>query len=234
MIWAIELGNTRTKVTCLDASGASIVDTRYFAPEDFSWAQDLTPSFPLRIANTAQRSVPQHLQICQVELSAPWPFQLDCSPSIGVDRCLAVLGARQLHPSGPLAVISCGTCLTGTLLDDQNRLSGGPISPGWTMRLRAMAHFAPALPVLSPEASPLTPRGTRSTESSMQQGAFAGMATEMEYWIQAWQREFPGIAIFITGGDGPAFAKPSESGIFAASNLEALGLLAQYLYEKHR
>ena len=234
MIWAIELGNTRTKVTCLDASGASIVDTCYFAPEDFSWAQDLTPSFPLRIANTAQRSVPQHLQICQVELSAPWPFQLDCSPTIGVDRCLAVLGARQLHPSGRLAEKSCGTCMTGTLLDDQNRLSGGPISPGWTMRLRAMAHFAPALPVLSPEGSPLTPRGTRSTESSMQQGAFAGMAAEMEYWIQAWQREFPGIAIFITGGDGPAFAKPSESGIFAASNLEALGLLAQYLYEKHR
>jgi hypothetical protein len=41
------------------------------------------------------------------------------------------------------------------------------------------------------------------------------------------------VAIFLTGGDGPAFAKPLESGIFAASNLEALGIFAQYDYEKN-
>jgi len=37
----------------------------------------------------------------------------------------------------------------------------------------------------------------------------------------------PRCGHFLTGGDGPAFAKPLESGIFAASNLEALGIFAQ-------
>lgn len=233
MIWAVELGNSRTKVTGLGADGEPLSPTRYFSADDPSWAASLTDSFPVRIANTAARTLPALPNAKVLQLSDAWPFELRCSPTVGLDRCLAVLGARQLHPTGPLAVISCGTCLTGTLLDDQNLLLGGPISPGWTMRLRAMAHFAPALPSLAPEPSPLTPHGTLSTEASMQQGAYAGMVAEIAHWVQAWQHEFPGIRVFITGGDGPAFAKPSESGIFAASNLEARGLLAQYLYEKH-
>jgi len=233
MIWAVELGNTRTKVTSVGVDGEPVGPTCFFPKNDSTWTCILKGDFPIRIANTSGQPIPELPNSKVLQLADAWPFKLSCSPSIGIDRCLTVVGARSLHPHGPLAVISCGTCLTGTLLSDSNELLGGPISPGWTMRLQAMGHYAPSLPLVFPEQSPFTPQGTRSTESSMQQGAFVGMSAEIEYWVQAWQREFPGIQIFITGGDGPAFAKPFESGIFAASNLEARGLYAQYLYEKH-
>ncbi|MFM1884718.1 MAG: hypothetical protein RL168_902 [Bacteroidota bacterium] len=233
MIWAVELGNTRTKVTRMDLHGARVGETLHYAPEDFTWVAQLDQTFPIRVANTANRPLPEALKGHVVQLQSPWPFAMQCAPTLGIDRCLSVLGARQIHPNGPLAVISCGTCLTGTLLDGDDVLCGGPIAPGWTMRLNAMAHYAPALPAVQPVVRPFEPRGTLSTEASMQQGAYTGMEAEISHWIAAWQEEFPGIAIFITGGDGPTFAKPSESGIFAASNLEARGLLAQYVYETH-
>ena len=195
MIWAVELGNTRTKVSFVKAEDANAVETQFFAPDDFSWLDAIDPNAPIRVANTARRNLPPALLGHQVTLDAPWPFTLACAPTIGVDRCLAALGARQLHPKGPLAVISCGTCLTGTLLDGNNFLKGGPISPGWSMRLKAMAHFAPALPALEPVKRPFYPSGSVSTAEGMHEGAYAGMQAEIDHWIAGWQQEFAGIEI---------------------------------------
>ena len=233
MIWAIELGNTRSKRTQFNASGVQLGNTEYFAVDSLEWCAEISPGTVLRIANTAQRSLPESLIPCILTPEHPWPFRREASPTIGMDRCLAVMGVRSLHPKGPVAVISCGTCLTGTLLDADQALRGGPISPGWSMRLQAMSDGAPALPRLAPVEAPFTPSGTTNTESSMQQGAYHGMLAEIRSWIAAWRQEYPDVAIFLTGGDGPAFAKPLESGIFAASNLEALGIFAQYDYEKN-
>jgi len=233
MIWAIELGNTRSKRTQFNALGVQHGNTEYFAVDSLEWSQGISPGTVLRVANTAQRSLPETMTSCVLTPDHPWPFRHEAAPTIGVDRCLGVLGARRLHPLGPIAVISCGTCLTGTLLDADQTLRGGPISPGWWMRLRAMSDGAPTLPRVAPAEAPFTPSGTTSTESSMQQGAYHGMLSEIQSWITAWRHQYPDVAIFLTGGDGPAFAKPLESGIFAASNLEALGIFAQYDYEKN-
>jgi len=233
MIWAIELGNTRNKRTRFSPHGEQLGETEFFKLDDWSWLDSMTEGVELRIVNTAQRFVPEDLSTAVLTQDSPWPMTWQAAPTIGLDRCLAVLGARRLHPVGDLAVISCGTCLTGTLLDAANTLRGGPISPGWTMRLEAMAAGARVLPRLSPESLPFSPTGTITTESSMQQGAYHGMLAEMQFWIASWRQEYPDVAIYLTGGDGSAFAKPLESGIFAASNLEALGIFAQYDYEKN-
>ncbi len=208
-------------------------ETEFFSTDDMTWLEALPAGVVLRIVNTANGPLPDVLLNSVVTRDHPWPLTWGAAPTIGLDRCLAVIGARSIHPHGEIAVISCGTCLTGTLLDATNTLRGGPISPGWNMRLQAMADGAPALPRLTPEIAALTPAGTPSTEASMRQGAYHGMLVEMQSWMSSWRQEYPKVAIYLTGGDGLAFAKPLESGIFAASNLEALGILAQYNYEKN-
>ncbi len=234
MISALELGNSRSKLTRFDMNGVPMGETRYFDAGDMQWQREIPSNDVLRIGNTSgvTLSAPWAEQV--VTLSHPWPFDFDCSPDLGIDRCLAMLGARQKQPQGPLAVISCGTCLTGTLLTDQNVLLGGPISPGWSTRLESMADYAPALPRLSAVAQRLSSMGSRTTKDSMLQGSYEGMLAEIQRIIHLWTQEYPNLTIFLTGGDGPAFAKPLESGIFAASNLEALGLFAQYSYEQNQ
>ena len=157
MIWAIELGNTRNKRTRFSPHGEQLGETEFFKLDDWSWLDSMAEGVELRIVNTAQRFVPEDLSTAVLTQDSPWPMTWQAAPTIGLDRCLAVLGARRLHPVGDLAVISCGTCLTGTLLDAANTLRGGPISHGWTMRLEAMAAGARVLPRLSPESLPFSP-----------------------------------------------------------------------------
>ena len=54
MIWAVELGNTRTKVSFVKAEDANAVETQFFAPDDFSWLDAIDPNAPIRVANTAK------------------------------------------------------------------------------------------------------------------------------------------------------------------------------------
>ena len=55
---------------------------------------------------------------------------------------------------------------------------------------------------------------------------------EINQRIKEFQTMEPEINCFLVGGDGPAFASSLESGIFATSNLEAIGLFAQWKYEQ--
>jgi type III pantothenate kinase len=54
--------------------------------------------------------------------SEPW--------RLGVDRWVALIGARQLFPDRALCVIDVGTALTVDLLDEDGRHRGGAIIPG--------------------------------------------------------------------------------------------------------
>ena len=234
MLYAVEIGNSRTKVTCFSEEGLMLGDTHYFDRLDLSWWPNLGINDVLRIANTSNLQLQQDWERHVISLKDPWPFAFSCSPSIGIDRCLGVLGARMHQPKGSIGVISCGTCMTATLLTEDDRLLGGSISPGWKMRLDAMADYAPSLPRLSAVMAQFSPEGTRNTEESLHQGAYAGMYAEIEKICTVWSTQDANIHIFITGGDGMAFAKPLESGIFAASNLEAHGIFAQYKYGQQR
>ncbi|MFZ8962142.1 MAG: hypothetical protein ACO2YM_01535, partial [Schleiferiaceae bacterium] len=61
MIWAIELGNTRSKRTQFNARGVQLGNTEYFAVDSLEWCAEISPGTVLRIANTAQRSLPESL-----------------------------------------------------------------------------------------------------------------------------------------------------------------------------
>jgi type III pantothenate kinase len=143
--------------------------------------------------------------------------------TLGRDRIAAVIGARThvLNKNPNILVIDAGTCITYDLLLNQS-YKGGSISPGLTMRLKAMHHFTAKLPEVPLELN--VPLVANSTFSGMQSGAFYGMLHEIQGYISHYQKLYPDIQIFITGGDMPYFEKHLETSIFAHPNLVLDGL----------
>ena len=68
--------------------------------------------------------------------------------TLGKDRLAGVVGARNMMPSGPLLVIDAGTALTYDIVTAGGEYLGGAISPGLSMRFKALHTFTGRLPLL--------------------------------------------------------------------------------------
>ena len=235
MIAIIERGNTRTKLSVMDIK-ANIIESK-------SWNEfnvDLIHKFlskdfeNIRYCNTSRvfEVIPKNWH--EVFSTSEWPIEINYSKNVGVDRLAGVTGARVVSKKKSLLVISCGTCLTFSYLNVKNSFQGGAISPGLAMRMKSMSDYTNSLPLLKPDYKKKVSQYTSSTETSMQKGAYEGMLFEIQHRISLYKRVDPDVQIFVTGGDGPAFAESLEYSIFANPNLEALGLFAQWSYEKNR
>ena len=235
MIAIVERGNTRTKLSVMDIK-ANII--RFKSWNEFNIDiihKSLSKDFQdIRYCNTSRNFevIPKNWH--EVFSTSEWPIQINYSKNIGVDRLAGVTGARVISKKKSLLVISCGTCLTFSHLNVKNRFQGGAISPGLSMRIKSMSAYTNSIPLLEPGYKKKVSQDTDNTETSMQKGAYEGMLFEIQHRISLYKRVDPDIQIFITGGDGPAFAESLEYSIFANPNLEAIGLFAQWSYEKNR
>ena len=59
---------------------------------------------------------------------------------LGVDRWMAVLGARKIFSNGNIIIVNCGTAITVDWLDDMNRFQGGAILPGFELAAKALSN----------------------------------------------------------------------------------------------
>jgi len=71
--------------------------------------------------------------------------------SLGYDRIAAIAGACQLFPGKNVLVIDAGTAITYDLKTDHEEYLGGTISPGLSMRFRALHEYTSRLPLIEPE-----------------------------------------------------------------------------------
>lgn len=139
--------------------------------------------------------------------------------TLGRDRLAAMAGAVHLFPNKNVMVLDAGTCLTTSVLENGVFL-GGSISPGLTMRYRAMHEQTGRLPLLDTDvASNLI---GDSTEMSMRSGAWFGFLSEVEYRISTLPSSYTCI---LTGGDAPLLAEHIKYPIFAEPLLNHYGLL---------
>ncbi|HEU4718330.1 MAG TPA: type III pantothenate kinase [Bacteroidia bacterium] len=144
------------------------------------------------------------------------------SGTLGYDRLAAAIGAKQLFPASPVLAVVAGTCITYNIIDAENNFTGGAISPGLHMRLRAMHEFTAHLPLAEITGEiPLT--GT-DTNSSLLSGAVHGATEEIRGMMHAYTAAFPGLKTVIAGGDGAFLAEGLKNGIFARPDLVAEGL----------
>ena len=159
-------------------------------------------------------------KLVMVSASTPMPMKVDYDTpgTLGADRIAAALGAAELFPGKDCLIFDFGTAITVDLVTSDRRFMGGNISPGLSLRLRALHEHTGRLPLVSPSA-PVRMYG-RNTAEAISNGVVLGIMFEVEKYIE----NNPQCRIIFTGGDSLFFAKKLKSPIFVTFNLVLKGL----------
>ena len=144
--------------------------------------------------------------------------------TIGTDRLALSAAAVHFYPGKNNLVISLGSCITYNFINQYHQFLGGSISPGMEMRFKAMQIFTAKLPLVQKDWN--FPLIGYDTKTNMQSGVIAGMAYEMDGFIDSYAKKYGNFNVVLTGGDNAYFAGQLKNKIFADSNFLFKGLYA--------
>ena len=229
---AIDLGNTALKWAIFDDKNLI-----YRGKFDYSnLISDLSTLEKFQISKVAYSSVIQVPEVLNEFLrcyNSVLPISRAClfpinsiyetPESLGIDRLTNAVAATSLYAGFDVLVIDCGTCLKVDFVSLKNGFEGGAISPGLSMRYKALNQFTHQLPYLEPKHfNQLT---GKNTSDSIHNGVMNGMANEIAGAIRAYQEKYPNIKLVITGGDYHYFQNLMEKkAIFAEPDLTLIGI----------
>lgn len=142
--------------------------------------------------------------------------------TLGYDRIAAAVGAGALFPGKNVLIIDTGTAITIDLLTADDSYLGGNISPGVSMRFRALHEFTENLPMVD-AAWPAGEMG-RDTTEAIRSGVLNGIVFELDGYITRQKTRYPDLKVVMTGGDAEIFDKRLKNSIFVDSNLNLYGL----------
>ncbi len=152
--------------------------------------------------------------------------------TLGVDRMVAAVGVNHLFPDEDNLIIDLGTCATIDFIDKKGIFHGGTITPGLTLRMRAMSHFTESLPDISGEWQKIAEnRSGRSTKESLLNGSLTGLTYELNAIIETYSKNFASLNIILTGGDAQFFESRIKAHTFAGSKIVEIGLYRIWKYQ---
>ena len=142
--------------------------------------------------------------------------------TLGPDRIAAAVGAVALAPERSLLVVDLGSAITIDTVTSAGEYLGGNISPGMTMRFKALHQATEKLPLYSAPQE----IGTMgdNTKHAIQNGVALGILYEIEGYIARAERLYGDLDIFFTGRDAFYFADKLKKPIFATCDLVLSGL----------
>ena len=230
---AIDIGNTRIKLGifkqkkllrsyCFDSDASVVELLQLYRAEDIIYSSVRRRSDPLHTLLDEIGALALHAGLVGLCLKVDYR-----SPeTLGADRIAAAAGALYLRPNCHNLVISIGTCLSYTLLDSSSRLLGGAISPGLRMRLRSMAEQTSELPLVDLETLVRSrpPLLGRSTVECLGAGVWQGTEAEIRAMIEDYAHQYPGLGVFLCGGDAQSLQIRTPSPIVVSEELILLGL----------
>jgi type III pantothenate kinase len=118
--------------------------------------------------------------------------------TLGTDRLAAAVGAATLNPGRDILIIDVGTCITYDFVNSRGEYLGGNISPGPTIRFKALNKFTARLPFVDREgANPLL---GDTTITAIRSGVIRGVKYEIEGYIRRFSEKYPNLYIYLTGG----------------------------------
>lgn len=152
-----------------------------------------------------------------------YPFEIDYGTpeTLGVDRLAAAAGGRVHHRGADLLVIDAGSALTVDLVSD-GAYRGGSISPGLSMRFRALHEFTGRLPLVTRYDS--FPFPGRTTEEAITAGVVMGLVYEINEYIRTFEKRHKKLVTVITGGDSELISSRIDKKIFIYPDLVTEGL----------
>ena len=148
--------------------------------------------------------------------------------TLGKDRLAAVTGANNNYPGRNVLVVDLGTAITYDLVDEFNCYLGGNISPGMTLRFRALHEFTGRLPLVQPKQK--IKFMADNTEDAIAAGVEKGIIFEIESYINILENQYRNMIIIFTGGDAKYFDKKLKNTIFVDPFLILTGLNRILIY----
>lgn len=205
----LDVGNTAIKWRLADAdglrdpsgvaaTGASLCESM----KTHEWNAIVLSSVAGEVADTALltalktvRSVP--VWQARAESSCSGLVSCYAQPArMGVDRWLAMLGARQAS-AGPLCVIDAGTAITLDLVAAQGRHEGGYILPGADLMRRALTADTGQIQVDALDTPTLSPGS--DTQTCVNAGGWRAVIGA----VQSVLADYPEHRALLTGGLAP-------------------------------
>lgn len=226
---AIDIGNTRAKAAVFN--GNNLVHEQALENGDLERIiREYTPQHAVlssvgKIAEEISAVLgSMQVPLLMVTYQTPFPFRIeyDTPETLGMDRVAGVAAAQFLFPSTHCLVIDAGTCITYDFIAADGVYKGGAISPGLSMRLKAMHEFTQKLP--QPALGLPADFEGKSTVQSLLSGAVAGTVDEINGRIGRYMQRYGTLQVLLCGGDASLLAEQLKNNIFAAPSLVMTGL----------
>ncbi len=229
MIAAIDSGNSSIKLGIFD-QGSLI---KSFNSDNLDEINRTVLSFPVkRIVisdvggrfNNSDSLFPENINILKIGSTLKFPFTIRYRTpgSLGPDRIAAVAGAWSQFGPANILIIDSGTCLTYDFIDHQGNYLGGGISPGISMRFRALHEHTIGLPEIKP-AENFNLIGSDTT-SSILNGTLGGVAAEIRDLIGNFRGLYDPLKVVFCGGNAGFFETIIKDSIFVVPQLVLWGL----------
>lgn len=228
----LDFGNTLTKAAVFDTQ-KSLVEKRIFISTDdlMAYVNSLQSIQQCLIGSVTNAHIQASEFISQKfktilftsQTSIPIQNAYKSARTLGSDRLAVAIGAHSLYPNKNVLSIDAGTCIKYNFVNQQNQYLGGAISPGLSMRLKAMHHYTAALPIIETDLTFHKLIG-ETTNESMLSGALIGAVAEVEGMITRYEQQYEQLVVLITGGDGIYLCEQVKKRFFADPDLLIRGL----------
>lgn len=229
----VDIGNTRTKIAVFNEQ--EWVADYVFEEDLVSKVEELLSKHPsvrksilssvTENSSSVEKLLEERTELIVFDQSAPLPIiNLYKSPeTLGKDRLAAAIGAWSKFKGKDVLIIDAGTAIKVDLLTANGEYHGGSISPGINMRFKALNTFTGKLPLVKADKNYKSLTG-KTTEESILNGVQNGALYEVQGFIDAYSKQYPGINIVVTGGDASFFELGLKNHIFAIPELVLIGL----------
>ncbi len=201
-------------------------------PTDFyHWDEIIHPECKAVLLAGSGKLLPEIEEPCQklgiffhrlsIKSKIPIANSYETPETLGHDRLAAAVGACTLFDSESLLIIDAGTAITYDLVLNQTFM-GGNISPGLSLRFKALNIYTERLPLVSPPKE--TDLYGKNTFEAIAFGVVNGLIYEIDQTIEIFSQKHKGIKILATGGDAQYFENKIKKTIFVEPNLVLIGL----------
>ena len=219
----IDIGNTRTKIAVFQDRKLLFSDTeeslKLKKAADIIERFKITDSILSSVAAAEEEVgelLEKHTRFIRFSHQYPAAVQINYKTpeTLGLDRLAGVIGAMAVNADRTSLVIDCGTCITMDAVTGDGQYSGGSISPGLRMRLKALNAFTGRLPLVEPDDSFSSWQGT-DTRDSILAGVLEGAFQEVLGFVAKYNSHYAGLQVLLCGGDADFFDRRLKNSIFA-------------------
>ncbi len=203
-----DIGNSNTKVAVFDKGKKEIsFRTRQFSSDKMH--KLLSPYKLEKAIISSVRDIPEFIiDLLTIDIpfvhmlshksKLPFKNEYETPETLGPDRIAAVAGAFHHFPGKNTLIIDAGSAVTFDFLSGDT-FKGGNISPGLSMRFKALHRFTGKLPLAATTEKISSPG--RNTIDAITAGVINGLIYEINEYIGTFKKNHTVLKVILTGGD---------------------------------